>query len=71
MPTLLRYTLINTQNITTLTTATPNTYLYVYYKIVPITIIFLLQGAYKLRYTTQIHPVLPILTTILISVYFI
>jgi len=41
--------------------------LFVYHKIILITTIFLLQGPYKLHSTTQIHHVLPILTTILIS----
>jgi len=51
-PTLLRNTLTSTQNITTLTTATTNIHLFVYYKIINITIIFLLQGAYKLHQYT-------------------
>jgi hypothetical protein len=37
--------------------------LFVYYNIIPMSILFLIQGAYKLHPATQTHPVLPVLIT--------
>lgn len=46
-----------------LTTTLPNIQLFVYYNIIPMSILFLLLGAHKLHPATQTHPVLPVLIT--------